>query len=62
MENNHILHTIAQNTPPWLGVVIGHLAQNVTLSNVALLASISYSVVNIWALLRKRREERDAPH
>lgn len=55
MENNHILQAIVQNTPPWLGVAIGHLCQNVTLSNVALLASISYSVVNVWVLLRRKK-------
>jgi hypothetical protein len=54
MENNHILNAIVQNTPPWVGVVIGHLSQNVTLSNIALLASITYSVVNVWTLLRKK--------
>jgi hypothetical protein len=55
MGNNHILHAIAQNMPPWLGVALGHFSQNVTLSNIALLTSIAYSVVNIWVHLRKVR-------
>lgn len=55
MQNNHIIQAIVQNTPPWVGVVVGHLSSNMTLSNIALLTSIAYSVVNIWAHLGKRK-------
>lgn len=56
MENNHhIVQAVAQNMPPWLGVMVGHLSQDATLSNIALLTSIAYSVVNIWAHFRKKK-------
>ena len=55
MENNHVVNAIAQNMPPWVGVFIGHFSQNVTLSNIALLTSIAYSVVNIWSHLRNKK-------
>jgi hypothetical protein len=54
--NNHqtLLGLIAQNTPPWLGIAIGHWA-NDPLSSIALLTAIAYNVVNIWSHLRKRK-------
>lgn len=54
MQNNHFVQSIAQNIPPWIGVAIGHLSSNLTLSNIALLTSIAYSVVNTWALIRRK--------
>jgi hypothetical protein len=55
--NNHqvVLQVVAQNSPPWLGVLLGHLVQDATLSNIALLSSIAYSIVNIWVHLRKKK-------
>jgi hypothetical protein len=55
MENQHIAAMVAQNTPPWLTFLIGHVSSSVTLSNIALLTSIAYSVVNIWAHLKRRK-------
>lgn len=52
---NHPAVILAQISPPWLGVLIGHVANSVTLSNIALLTSIAYSVVNIWAHFRKKK-------
>lgn len=55
MENQHVIQIVAQNSPPWLGVLIGHVSSDMTLSNIALLTSIAYSVVNIWAHFRKKK-------
>ncbi|WP_185640816.1 hypothetical protein [Burkholderia sp. Bp8984] len=56
MNSHHaVLQSAAQIMPPWLGVLIGHLASDITLSNIALLASIAYSAVNIWAHFRKKK-------
>lgn len=55
MENNHVLQVVAQNMPPWIGVFIGHIAPDVTLSNIALVMSIIYSAVNIFVHLKKKR-------
>lgn len=54
MENNHIWQAIAQNTPPWLGIAIGHFAGD-PLSSIALLTAIAYNVINIWSHFRKKK-------
>lgn len=55
MDNHHtLLQLIAQNTPPWIGLAIGHWA-NDPLSTIALLTAIAYNVVNIWANVRKKK-------
>lgn len=59
MEKNHFFQAIAQNMPPWLGVFIGHVSANATLSNIALLTSIAYSVVNIWYIVRRKHAAHD---
>lgn len=48
------MQVLAQNMPPWIGVFIGHVVQDATLSNIALLMSIAYSAVNIWIHIRKK--------
>lgn len=56
MDNHHgVMAALAQISPPWIGVAVGHFADNITLSNIALLASIAYSIVNIWAHFRKKK-------
>lgn len=55
MQNNHVIQAVMQNTPPWVGVLVGHFSNDITLSNIALLASIAYSVVNIWSHFRKKK-------
>lgn len=54
--NNHqtLLQVIAQNTPPWIGVAIGHWTSD-PLSSIALMTAIAYNVVNIWVHLRKKK-------
>lgn len=53
--DNHHLQIVAQNMPPWLGIVISHVSNDITLSNIALVTSIVYSMVNIWAHFRKKK-------
>jgi hypothetical protein len=48
--------SVLQTVPSWMGVALGHFSENVTLANVALVASIVYSVVNVWYILRRKRE------
>lgn len=55
MINHPAAQIIAQNSPPWLGVLIGHVTHDVTLSNIALVMSIVYSAVNIVVHLKKKR-------
>lgn len=51
----NVMNIVAQNTPPWFGMLVGHVTNNITLSNIALVTSIIYSVVNIWSHFRKRK-------
>jgi hypothetical protein len=55
MENHHtIVQMLAQNSPPWLLVALGHWSAD-PLSSVALLTAIAYNIVNIWAHFRKKK-------
>lgn len=50
--DNH--HTIISMLPPWVGVLVGHVASDMTLQNVATVASIAYCVVGVVVMLRKK--------
>lgn len=55
MENHHtLLQIVAQNSPPWVGIAIGHFSGD-PLSSIALMTAIAYNVVNIWAHFRKKK-------
>ena len=56
MEQIHkAISTVGQLVPPWAGVALGHFADNVTLQNIALVASIVYSVIGTWMHFRKTK-------
>lgn len=41
--------------PPWVGVAAGNLAKDLTLQNIATVASIAYCLVGVYVMLRKRK-------
>jgi hypothetical protein len=53
MESHHA--TILSMLPPLVGSVIGHIASDLTVQNLASIASIAYCVIGCWAILRKRK-------
>lgn len=55
--NNHgaTVLSVIQTSPAWIGLAVGHFVDSITLSNIALAASIMYSVVNIYMALRRRK-------
>jgi hypothetical protein len=57
MGNHHT--TILSMLPPWVGIVIGHISNDLTISNLASFASIAYCVVGVWVMLRRRKHEED---
>jgi hypothetical protein len=52
MQTNH--QTIISMLPPWVGVLVGHVASDMTLQNVATVASIAYCLVGVYVMLRKK--------
>lgn len=57
MENHHA--NLLSMLPPIVGSVIGHIANDLTVSNVASIASIAYCVVGVWVMLRRNRDEKN---
>ena len=55
MSNQHT--TILSMLPPWVAVAIGHISSDLTISNIASVASIAYCVVGCYVMLRKHRHE-----
>lgn len=53
MSNHHA--TILSMLPPWLGIAVGHIVDNASISNLASIASIAYCVVGVFVMLRKGR-------
>jgi hypothetical protein len=48
----------AKTAPAWIGVVVGHALDSITLSGLALLASTVYSVVQTYISIRKYRSQK----
>jgi hypothetical protein len=48
----------AKTAPAWIGVVVGHALDSITLSGLALLASTIYSVVQTYISIRKYRSQK----
>jgi len=48
----------AKTAPAWVGVVMGHALDSITLSGLALLASTIYSVVQTYISIRKYRSQK----
>jgi hypothetical protein len=48
----------AKTAPAWVGVVMGHAIDSITLSGLALLASTIYSVVQTYISIRKYRSQK----
>ena len=48
----------AKTAPAWVGVVVGHALDSITLSGLALLASTIYSVVQTYISIRKYRSQK----
>ena len=57
MDQHHT--TVISMLPPWIGIAIGHVANDITVSNIASIASIAYCVVGVWVMLRRNRDEKD---
>lgn len=53
MESHHA--TILSMLPPWIGILVGHVADDMTVSNIASVASIAYCVIGCYVMLRKRK-------
>lgn len=60
MGNHHTtLIAVLQTLPAWIGLFIGHVIDGITLSNIAFVASIVYSVVHTYVTLTRARRERN---
>lgn len=55
MNQHHA--TILSMLPPWVGIAIGHVVDNASISNLASIASIAYCVVGVYVMLRKNRDD-----
>ncbi|MFM0013706.1 hypothetical protein [Paraburkholderia sediminicola] len=53
MESHHA--TILSMLPPLIGSVVGHIASDLTVQNLASIASIAYCVVGVFVMLRNRK-------
>lgn len=57
MNNNHNgFIEVMKNVVSWLCTGIGWVLSDITLSRAALIASIIYSVVNVWLMLERRHK------
>jgi hypothetical protein len=49
---------VAKTAPAWLGVIVGHAIDSITLSGVALFASTVYSVVQTYISISRYRRQK----
>ena len=54
MGNHHA--TLLSMLPPWIGVAVVHISNDLTISNIASVASIAYCVVGCYVMLRRRHQ------
>lgn len=62
MGNHNVIVEASKNALAWLGVWAGHMFNDVNLSRAALVASIIYSVVNVWIMLERRKQKNESHH
>jgi threonine/homoserine efflux transporter RhtA len=55
MNQHHA--TILSMLPPWVGIAVGHVVDNASISNFASIASIVYCVVGVYVMLRRNRDD-----
>lgn len=59
MENyKEQIVAVAKTAPAWLGVIVGHAIDSITLSGVALFASTVYSVVQTYISISRYRRQK----
>lgn len=56
MEHHHT-STILSMLPPWLGIAVGHVVENASISNLASIASIAYCLVGVYVMLRRKNHD-----
>jgi hypothetical protein len=49
---------VAKTAPAWLGVIMGHAIDSITLSGIALFASTVYSVVQTYISISRYRRQK----
>jgi hypothetical protein len=54
---HHQTSTIISMLPPWLGIALGHIVDNASISNMASVASIAYCLVGVYVMLRRKVHE-----
>ncbi|KAE8754010.1 hypothetical protein FSO04_41925 [Paraburkholderia madseniana] len=57
MNSHHT--TVLSMLPPWLGIAVGHIVDNASISNLASIASIAYCLVGVYVMLRRNSHGDD---
>jgi hypothetical protein len=57
MDSHHVIDA-AKTAPAWLAVGVSHIASDLTLSSVASVVAILYSVVQTYISIKRYRAEK----